>query len=64
MHQHLDLLAAQSIAHERERELQHGLRQREADRRRPLLERPAVADGHHWLHDALVHVHLLHTPSH
>lgn len=63
MTEHLDYLAAQSIAHERERDLQRSLRQRESAAARPQL--PAeVTERHHWFHDALVHLHLLHAPTH
>ncbi|GGK57168.1 hypothetical protein [Ornithinimicrobium pekingense] len=68
MYQHLDLMAAQSMARERE----HGLRaaQRHQD---PLLRQqeasarhapPAVDEEHHWFHDLLVRVHLAHAPIH
>ncbi|MFK5634430.1 MULTISPECIES: hypothetical protein [unclassified Ornithinimicrobium] len=61
MYQHLDLLAAQSMAHERERELQKDLRQRQAEALRPP---PAAVAWHDWLHDALARLHVGHAPSH
>lgn len=66
MHQHLDLMAARSMAQERERDLQTTLRRRDpALRAQEAAARrtPAVAvDEHHWLHDLLVRVHLAHAP--
>lgn len=64
MYQHLDHLAAQSIAHERERDLHKDLRQREIERRRAPLERPVTPVANHWLRGALVRLHVLHAMSH
>lgn len=59
----LDYLAAQSIARERERDLQVALRQRAADRpTTPRFPRPEPRT--HRLHDALVHLHLVHARTH
>jgi hypothetical protein len=63
MYQHLDLLAAQSVAHERERVLHLALRQREQERRVAGVD-PVASSGQHRWHDALVRLHLLHAPSH
>ncbi|GGK71561.1 hypothetical protein [Ornithinimicrobium pekingense] len=64
MNQHLDMLAARSMAHERERDLQQQLRQR----RTPAQEAgPAPAAAHQWwswVHEQLVRVHLAHAPTH
>jgi hypothetical protein len=68
MNQNLDIMAAQSMAHERERATRmtvrhsdQALRAQEAAARRA----PAVPDdGHHWLHDLLVRTHLAHAPIH
>lgn len=63
MYQHIDLMAAQSMAHERERELQKSLRQRgSADGARPA-HRPGDSASHGWLHDMLVRAHVLHAPA-
>lgn len=65
MYQHIDLMAAQSMAHERERDLQATLRQRqEAARRAPLRTEPQGSSRHHWWHDLLVRTHLAHAPTH
>jgi hypothetical protein len=62
MSQHIDLLAARSIAHERERDLQRSLRQRQesATRHRPVPPQPE----RHRLQDLLARLHLGHAPSH
>lgn len=55
----LDYLAAQSIAHVREHDLQRSLRQNAAVRTGPVT--PTVrAHRATWLHDALVRLHLAH----
>lgn len=71
MNQHLDLMAAQSMAREREHDLRSTLRTREAISRRVRADAvhapdaaPGPAVGHHWLHDLLVRVHLAHAPIH
>lgn len=65
MYQHIDLMAAQSMAREREHDLQVTLRQRQAAARRaPVGAGPEPAVGHHWLHNLLVRVHLAHAPLH
>lgn len=57
----LDYLAAQSIARERERDLQVALRQRVSDR--PARELTQSEPRSHWFHDALVHLHLVHAAT-
>ncbi|USQ75810.1 hypothetical protein [Ornithinimicrobium cryptoxanthini] len=59
----LDYLAAQSIAREREHNLQLSLRQDAADRARPVAP-TARAHTPSWVHDALVHLHLAHATTH
>lgn len=62
MFQHIDVLAAQSMAHERERDLQRDLAQRGP---RPgqghghVVTRRSAA-WHAWLDDLLVRTHLRH----
>ncbi|MFB9730919.1 hypothetical protein [Ornithinimicrobium kibberense] len=64
MYQHIDLMAAQSMARERERLTQADLRHREASRRRaPAATMPTFAPRSRW-HDLLVRVHLAHAPTH
>ena len=59
----LDLMTAQSIAHERERELRQTLRHRELADRRPADVAPVtVAARPHRVHDLLVRLHLAHAP--
>ncbi|MCK0112472.1 hypothetical protein MWU75_10015 [Ornithinimicrobium sp. F0845] len=58
----LDYLAAQAVARERERDLQIALRQR-ASARAATRRLPAQRARRHWLHDALVHLHLVHAPT-
>lgn len=62
MTQHLDYLAAHSVAREREHDLQRDLRHREAVAARPQTP-TAGAESHHWFHDALVHLHIVHAPT-
>lgn len=62
MYQHIDLMAAHSMAHERERELQKTLRQRRPSTATRPAHRPA-ATSHSWLHDILVRAHVLHAPA-
>lgn len=67
MYQHIDLLAAQSMAREREHDLQQTLRQRQhRGTARPVAADavPEPAHGHHWVHDLLVRVHLVHATPH
>lgn len=65
MYQHIDLMAAQSMAREREQDLQATLRQRQgiAQRSTSSLE-PQPSARHHRVHDLLVRVHLAHVPIH
>lgn len=63
MNQHLDLLAAQSVARQRERDLQTTLRRREhAERRSGADLTPPPATRPHLVHDLLVRLHLVHAP--
>lgn len=65
MYQPIDLMAARSMARERERDLQTTLRQRQvAARRAPVTASPVPVAPHHWVHDLLVRVHLAHAPIH
>lgn len=65
MYQHIDLMAAQSMAREREHELQATLREREAAARRsPAAPVRTESPLHHWLHEMLVRAHLVHAPIH
>lgn len=58
----LDYLAAQAIARERERDLQLALRQRATDRH-TARELAQPEPRSHWLHDTLVHLHLVHAST-
>jgi hypothetical protein len=65
MYQHLDMMAAQSTARERERQLQVTLRQRQGvAQRASALGEPPAAGWHEWLHDMLVRAHLTHATPH
>jgi len=59
----LDYLAAQSIARERERDLQLALRQRHADRD-TVRRLPRQVARRHWFQDVLVHLHVMHAVKH
>jgi hypothetical protein len=63
MSQHLDLLAAQSMARERERDLRVKLQQSQAHRDQPLV-RPAASGRRSWLQDVLVRTHLRRAATH
>ncbi|MGC5583422.1 hypothetical protein ACQE98_16885 [Ornithinimicrobium sp. W1679] len=63
MNQYIDLMAAHSMAKERERLTEADLRHREASRRRtPAATMPELAPRS-WWHDLLVRVHLAHAPT-
>jgi hypothetical protein len=68
MNQNLDIMAARSLAHERERATRTNVRGHDAALRAQegaARRAPSVPDdGHHWLHDLLVRVHLAHAPIH
>lgn len=59
----LDVLAAQSMAHEREHTLQTALRRRHPERHVQTVP-VAAAPRRHRFHDALVHLHLAHATLH
>lgn len=68
MYQHIDLMAAQSMAREREQGVTADLRRRDPQLRAQewaARRTPARSEHeHHWLHDLLVRAHLVHAPIH
>ena len=65
MYQHIDMMVAQSVARERERDLQVDLRQRQGIAQRgPAGRDPQATGWHEWLHELLVRAHVVHAMPH
>ncbi|MCE0487259.1 hypothetical protein [Ornithinimicrobium sediminis] len=62
--QHLDLMAAQSMARERERQTQADLLHRESARRRTPNGVPVEPAPRSWWRDVLVRLRLVNAPLH
>lgn len=63
MYQHIDLMTAQSMSRERERQTQADLRLRELTQRRTPASTTIELVPRSWWHGLLVRAHLAHAPA-